>query len=356
MFPPEEGGCDIPTARLRLAIAELQSSALENVEKHFQLQGTTYKQYRQYLKTAHSWSLKDIPPRPRKFDADYRSAVAPIERALYDGLAPWRTQKWYRAVYAGIFNHAERVLQCAAEFPDPRDLFGELTREEPKGRVLVLYGPQAIHIRCAKKKDYIRLFSSSPSERDRSRTESSLGTQTTKRLPSRIGGYAIVTGENCEKTLAKGSSSTETYDHELEHAANAFFVHRSTYVDPAPGPENIWERCARVGITTDLKEEFIAWSLRNTRLSKLFTGNNPLYNFVQDKKEDLQDLRLHEDMNKFEESAKHFVERTAVPAEEALSVLRQPTITTSSAVMRELLRQCPISQWPKLALQLAEYK
>lgn len=344
--------CEVPADAL-LHVANMQLELRHRIESSMRYaDGTTYSRYCERMRRKDHWKFQsDLPRAPQMFITKQRIAQH-VDSEVDNLELPYQTCSWFRAQYQAIMEQAEKLSELGRMFADKHEaLYGELTGSAPTGRVRALFTPRSIHIRCETKDDCAKLMY--PDERTpsllerRNEIRTSRGSQLLYKLPAKIGnGSVSITAENFEVT--GGTQAFDTFDHEQEHALNAFAKHPSTSLGRAPRSEGGLEFCARMGVEDTVKEELIAWSLRpNTHLPGLFLGTQAPYHPVKQSVRRLREAQVKESLlDPFAlEAGQHLATLVPHAADAVDSLMRK----YPRDLVREILRLKPVHEWAAVA-------
>jgi hypothetical protein len=132
---------------------------------------------------------------------------------------------------------------------------------------------------------------------------------------------------------------------------NAFFRHRSTYVDSHPPLQSsVVARCVEAAINPRLKEEIIPQTLENIDLYELFVRDPPWpYQYKRTELDRFKGMKIFDDPTVFEEFAHQadiHLDGVVRDAERAVSLLMDKI---EAPRVREMLRITPLNKWSELA-------
>ncbi len=346
--------CEVATNSL-LGVAGMQVRLRHKIESAMRYaDGTTYHRYCARMRGKGDWKFHaDLPTAPQMY-LSKQALVRQIDVETDALELPYQTCSWFQAQYRAVLQQAERLSELGRAFASKNDaLYGELTGNAPTGKVRALFTPRSIHFRCATKDDCAKLMY--PDERTPSLQErrdeirTSRGSQRLYKLPATMGGDSVsITAENVEVTAGKDAFGT--FDHEQEHALNAFAKHPSTSLGRAPRKESGLEFCARMGVADMVKEECIAWSLRpNVYLPGLFLGTGASYQPVKQSVRHLREANERKALLDIFtlEAGQHLA--TLVPA--AANAVELLMHRYPRDLVREVLRLKPVHEWTAVADQ-----
>lgn len=348
---PSESSCEIPAAEL-LNIARLQLRLRSALQGQFLLKGASYIEYLRGIHKKGNWHPFEVPPKPEKII----NSGANLHYMLLEGMShmdlPSRTRVWFRAAYKAMLEHAHRVVDCAASC-DPRAVYFEYSRKEPKGAINALYGPYGIYLRCAELNDYESLYLSKCGENvtddDLKNARTSHGFFSVRNILSDAAKSVVVCAENC--AVQNPSCALATHKHEADHSIQSFFDHASTLEHPACRGDPSLMRYVRSRMDPNLKKELIAWSLETDEFQCLFLGANPPYDFAKYEKTRLERENMPTDgIDSFSKTSAMYLNNVVRASENALNALMK---IFPRGDVREMLRTQPLSEWPRIAAQLS---
>lgn len=347
---PRASSCEIPVAEL-LNITRLQLRLRCALQSQFLLKGASYIEYLCGIQKKGHWDQFEVPPKPAKII----NGGANLHYMLLEGMGhmnlPSSTRAWFRAAYKAMLEHAHRVVDCAAAC-DPRTVYFEYSRKEPKGDISALYGPYGIYLRCAELKDYESLYLSKCGENvtddDLKNARTSHGFFSARNIPADAAKNVVLCAENC--AVQNPSCALATHKHETDHSIQSFFEHSSTLEHPACRGDPSLMRYVRSRIDLNLKKELIAWSLETDEFQGLFLGANPPYDFVKYEKNRLERENIPAGVvDSFSKAAAKYLNNVVKASENALNALMK---IFPRGDVREMLRTQPLSEWPRIAAQL----
>jgi len=347
---PVSAHCTIPDA-MRLPVATMQLIFRSMFEEAFTLEDGSYAKYLDFLHKNKRWPIDQTLPKPQKIALNATSLQTAMDIHIHSLALPEETREWYRALYISMFNHAERAVSCAALFPNPKELFQSWTEKDPLGNVQILYGPHALHVRCERDEDFSQLvLSKNGSQEERNEARNYVGMHMVRELPKKLGGSISISVENYSKSVFEDQRMDTTLIHELEHANNCFYRSKNTYIDPPHASETEIQRCARMGIAFDIKEECIAWCRHQNTFAYLFLEEDPSYKLIEKKERVLNEMNAEPRLIKdFKINAAVYLRHIVPVTENAVQKLLS---RFTSKLVSELLRPHPLSQWPDLADKL----
>jgi hypothetical protein len=350
----EKTHCEVPL-KAKLQVANMQRAIHGYIQNRFELQDGSYGDFRRLAGRQNVWPNRSAP-KPVKIDTSEEKVLRLMHRHVDSLKLPEHTIEWFTRIYRGMMQHSLRVLDIAHVFPDASTLFSEATKEEPVGKIDALYGPHSILFRCDDPLDFQKLYvpiGGTP-ETTEGYTDSLgyMGCSTFRVINhanekniEEIPATRVIAVNTSKQPTEK--DHVLTFDHEVEHAINAFYRHSSTYNAP-PSPQwTAFERCIYAGLEGDLKEEIIPWSIETDDFHEIFLNHTAAYDFVKFRKKRLNELKVPEqDIDAFGTEATLSMRKILPVAEKAVDDLYYGQ---GSTLARELMRSTPLAQWPDLA-------